>query len=193
MSREYTEAKRAYNHAYYIAHKEQGKARRKIYEAGRREQRRAHDKEYRLLNRDKIIAYQNAHRLQHNANNKAYRDAHRDEIHRKSRISWLKTNYGITPEIYEALLLEQGDGCAVCGSSKWRGKNNRPIIDHDHRTGRIRGIVCHGCNIALGYVHDNPQLAIALAIYLQDFSKKHLDHATDPVGKEPPRAVNAGR
>lgn len=62
-----------------------------------------------------------------------------------SREYHLRTKYGITVEQYAELLDKQGGGCAVCG--KTPGEEGRNLaVDHDHKTGEIRGILCTYCN-----------------------------------------------
>lgn len=59
--------------------------------------------------------------------------------------------YGITTERYEDLLRSQGGLCAVC-----RDKDSLSlVVDHDHATGRVRGLLCHRCNTAIGFLQDN--------------------------------------
>lgn len=53
---------------------------------------------------------------------------------------------GVTDDEYERLLAAQGGGCAICGSTP---KTRRLHVDHDHRTGRVRGLLCMRCNRAL--------------------------------------------
>jgi len=55
----------------------------------------------------------------------------------------LKSKYGITRTRYEELLETQGGGCAFCGRTR------RLCVDHDHNTGRVRGILCTPCNFAI--------------------------------------------
>lgn len=64
----------------------------------------------------------------------------------------LKTKYGITPEDYETLLKNQNGGCAICGAIKGSNgtKYTKLQVDHDHSTGRVRGLVCIRCNGILG-------------------------------------------
>lgn len=78
-------------------------------------------------------------------------------------------NYGLTQEQYNEMLNAQGGRCAICGSSDHGSKNWH--VDHDHETGVVRGILCQGCNHALGGVKDNPDTGIALAKYLWKHGK----------------------
>ncbi len=82
---------------------------------------------------------------------------------RAKRERELKQQYGITIEQYNELLAEQGGVCAVC-----RGTNSdrRLAVDHDHRTGQIRGLLCYHCNMAAGYLRDSVEFAAAMSHYL---------------------------
>ena len=53
---------------------------------------------------------------------------------------------GVTDAEYDRLLAAQGGGCAICGNPP---KTRRLHVDHDHKTGRVRGLLCHRCNRAL--------------------------------------------
>lgn len=72
--------------------------------------------------------------------------------------------YGLSVE--EVYALRQQDACDVCGGKSPNGRSLH--IDHDHRTGVVRGLLCHGCNLALGNVDDNPDRLRALATYLEE-------------------------
>lgn len=61
----------------------------------------------------------------------------------------LKQRYGMTPEQYEHMLAEQNNLCKLCGCPM-----DRPVVDHDHATGLVRGIICHPCNIKLPAIED---------------------------------------
>lgn len=79
----------------------------------------------------------------------------------------IKVRYGITPEQYEALLAEQGGRCAICGTEEpGRTGVRKWSVDHCHTTGRVRGILCHPCNLMLGKARDNPEILRKGADYL---------------------------
>lgn len=61
-------------------------------------------------------------------------------------INNLWTRYRLRPADYEVLLQSQNGLCAICGTPP-----SRPVVDHCHETGRVRGILCHPCNIALPF------------------------------------------
>jgi hypothetical protein len=61
----------------------------------------------------------------------------------------LATRYGLSPAQYEELMSKQRGMCALCGNEM-----KRPVVDHCHSTGKVRGILCHPCNIKLPVVED---------------------------------------
>jgi hypothetical protein len=82
----------------------------------------------------------------------------------------LKSKYGLTVEAYDVMLAKQNGVCAICGSKNPRGPGKRLHIDHDHATGKVRGLLCHPCNRALGLVRDSPALLRKAATYLEETS-----------------------
>jgi len=93
----------------------------------------------------------------------ASRNPDRDKL--AGRRGHLKT-YGLTPEDYERMLNEQKGTCAVCHCPPFK---HRMIIDHDHKTGKVRGLLCHRCNSALGHARDSSDRLRLLATYLDKF------------------------
>jgi hypothetical protein len=68
--------------------------------------------------------------------------------------------YGLTRETHEALELAQDARCAICDGAL-------PLrVDHDHSTGRVRGLLCHNCNVGLGHFRDDPALLRRALAYL---------------------------
>lgn len=80
----------------------------------------------------------------------------------------LKTTYGITGEDFNRMLSEQGGVCKVCGEGP-SGRFKYLCVDHCHTPGRVRGLLCHNCNKALGMVKDDVIRLRALADYLEDY------------------------
>lgn len=70
---------------------------------------------------------------------------------------------------YDTLLQRQGGVCAVCG----RKPEERLVIDHDHLSGRVRGLLCSPCNLGLGIFEDDPDRLVAGAEYLRKMSAHH--------------------
>lgn len=72
--------------------------------------------------------------------------------------------YRLTEAEYEVILSFQGGVCAGCGEPP---RKTRLAVDHDHKTGRIRGLLCWLCNRAIGILRDNGNAAARLGAYLQ--------------------------
>ena len=85
--------------------------------------------------------------------------------------SQLHTKYGLTLENYDTMLEEQKDMCGACGqpetSTGRYGVIKRLSVDHDHETGKVRGLLCDGCNRALGCAKDSKEILLQLVIYLE--------------------------
>lgn len=87
---------------------------------------------------------------------------------RDMRAYHLQRNYGLTLDEYNSMIEQQGGCCAICRGSS-NGKSWH--VDHDHETGAIRGILCNGCNTALGGMRDSPAILRAAADYLERHGK----------------------
>lgn len=94
---------------------------------------------------------------------KFYRNKNKDAASIEDRKSSLKKNYNISIEDYEMMALAQGGVCAVCKTYPTR---RRLDVDHNHKTGTIRGLLCEHCNKALGLLRDDPKLLLAAAAYI---------------------------
>lgn len=73
----------------------------------------------------------------------------------------LKGRYNLTPEDVERMLQEQNGLCGIC-----RKEMPKPCIDHCHKSGVVRGLLCKGCNLRLGVI-DNEEYVLAALVYLQ--------------------------
>ncbi len=72
--------------------------------------------------------------------------------------------YGILLDDYEKMLATQKGHCAICPRKPLKKRLN---IDHNHKTGKVRGLLCFPCNYAVGMLGDSAQRAHALALYLE--------------------------
>jgi len=80
------------------------------------------------------------------------------------RLSVVKRVYGITPEDYDAMAAMQNNTCAICESECATGY--RLAVDHEHETGRIRGLLCMHCNSGIGNLRDSIPRLQAVIRYL---------------------------
>jgi hypothetical protein len=81
----------------------------------------------------------------------------------------MKYKYGLTPEEYVALCFAQNNRCAICRNpetAKHNGQLKRLAVDHDHVTGRVRGLLCQACNVLLGNSRENVLTLQAAIQYL---------------------------
>lgn len=77
--------------------------------------------------------------------------------------------YGITAEAHDEMLVRQKGLCAICGDPPSGGVRavSRLHIDHDHKTKRVRELLCNNCNNGLGRFRDDPGLLRAAAEYIE--------------------------
>ena len=108
------------------------------------------------------------------ARNKAYYAAHRDDLLVRSRINakenagrrsayYREYNHGMAASEYDALFNAQNKVCAICGNPP--GKKGLHI-DHNHKTGANRALLCHKCNAAIGFANEDIHTLFAMAMYL---------------------------
>ena len=170
------EEEKARHKAYYLAHKEEESAKTRAWRLAHREEIRAKWRATYQAHREersqaKAKAYCRAHREKLNAKNKAYRLAHPE----KTREHHLKQNFNLTLEEFDAMLKAQGGGCAICRTTEWPGYAHQPHVDHDHKSGLVRGILCARCNYLLGNAGDDPARLRAAAAYLERHGKKRQE------------------
>jgi hypothetical protein len=162
---EYRERVRAANRAYYRSHRDQIIAR----VTQRRKEKCAADPKYRA---------------KRNKANRAYRKEHREEINALQRLKWStdpdyrargtarsaeghrRRNYGMTLEDYYRMVNEQDGRCAMC--KRYFGEALR--VDHCHRTGRVRRLLCHGCNVGFGFFGEDANALRTAADYSDEFN-----------------------
>lgn len=168
------------------AHKEKTHAFAKRWRENNSEHAKARARAYYQKRRSEMLVKASKYRAQHIeevlAKHKVWYAKNRDKVsvHRKAKYEAdphlttkesLKRNYGLTVEDYDRMLAEQGSGCAICRTTTpaGRSRHGRPPrfhVDHDHVTSEIRGLLCHGCNVGIGSMKDNPDVLMAAADYL---------------------------
>jgi len=122
----------------------------------------AKEQKRRDANRDQLRIYQRTWRKKNAIKcreaNRKWRENHAAEIKAKS--------YGVSSENLVEIRKTQNDCCPGCGLSLSKLPQRRIHVDHDHATGKVRGILCNRCNAALGMVQDNPEVLKNLMGYL---------------------------
>lgn len=143
------EALKEYHKSYYQANKASWNKRtpeqRAKINAARRE-RYASDPEYNAQTRAKVKEYQTSH----------------PHVRKAQRIK----KFGITLDEFNQLLEAQSGKCAICGYSDRSDSNFFPVVDHDHATGKVRGLLCMNCNTAIGKFKDDINIIKSAINYL---------------------------
>jgi Recombination endonuclease VII len=86
----------------------------------------------------------------------------------KNKEMHLRKGYGLSGDDFSVLLKAQGYKCGCCGGPFAANSHKRPMhVDHDHRTGKVRGILCGGCNLILGHAKDSVEVLQRAIFYLQ--------------------------
>jgi len=169
------EERRAHQRAYYSAHKKEIAVRHKAYGQSHRKEQNAYSKIYHATHRKEHAAYAAAHRENAALHSRIYYATHREKCAARAKVYNVAHQeelaiqvrlhkYGLSKVAFETLIENQGGGCAICRRIDWNGKG--PHVDHNHITGRVRGILCFQCNAALGLLDDNILNAEHLVEYL---------------------------
>lgn len=144
-----------YNKKYYQANKERFQAERKTqkyrdkrnrYNESRREKYKS-DEEYRNFIKNKVKKY--------------------NHEHPESKLAQHLKPYGLTIDSYNELLESQNHKCAICGAEIGNAEGDRLYVDHDHITGKVRGLLCSNCNLGIGKFQDNVELLKKAIRYLE--------------------------
>jgi hypothetical protein len=121
------------------------------------------NKEYYKLHPDKKKAKDKRHYQRHKEQSRMY---HVDYRHKnpEKMLTWrLRKHYKLTLEEYNILYKQQQGCCAICK----KPFEKVPHIDHDHQTGKVRGLLCALCNLGLGFFRDRPSLLQEASQYLE--------------------------
>ncbi len=95
-----------------------------------------------------------AHRKRTSKARAAYNHKHRRDNKMHYRDYNLQRNYGITLDDYQRMLADQDGVCAICDQFVTNKHAPCLLVDHDHRTGKIRGLLCAVCNTRLAIIED---------------------------------------
>lgn len=151
------------------AYRERHPDRIKQYHEKTKAQRAAYSKEYYAGYKPRIDARNKAHYAEHQEAIRVRQKANYDPVKQKFR--YLKSRYGVTAERYEEMFRECKGRCEVCKAPFSDITGERAFLDHDHKTGNARGLICLRCNTALGHAGDDPKILRALARYVERYRK----------------------
>ena len=138
-----------------------------------KEKKKATDRRYRLLNKEKL----REQRLLRRKNNpEEYKRRGRLKRQReKEKFGYnlkkyqalayqkkLQKVYGLTLEQYNQMFVSQNGKCKICNESQ----EKRLCVDHCHKTGKVRGLLCSNCNFGIAFLKDDPNLLLSAIKYL---------------------------
>lgn len=120
------------------------------------------DRGYYLKNREKRIKDATEWNSEHRKNHREYDRRWQANHPQSKRKLYLKRAYKISLEEYELIKTIQEGRCAICLE-----KTNRLVVDHDHKTGKVRSLLCTTCNAGMGQFKDDIELLAQTIAYLQ--------------------------
>lgn len=174
MSHKDPDARREWAKRHREEHRDEIRARKKVYREANRDRENERTAQWRARNPDKIAGYQEAARREYASDPETrakrreyarrYRDEHREWYRDYARRRSLLRKYGLTLEGLHAMLAAQDGRCAICR----RVVDYMLLVDHDHDTGVVRGLLCRECNLGLGHFGDSISSLLAAAEYLRD-------------------------
>lgn len=150
----------------YQRDKEKIKARSRQWKINNLEHKRAIGRKYYALTREKRLAYMKERYQRTRAERISSMSAWRKANPEKYRNQYLKHYYGMTLAEYESRLSSQGGVCGICRVAQ----SGRLMVDHDHSTGAVRGLLCSRCNHGLGHFKDDPSRLLRAIEYLKETS-----------------------
>jgi hypothetical protein len=127
------------------------------------EEKREYARQHRANNPERYAIYQK----KNTARKLAWRKANPEAQAARKRREYFRQTYGLDIEQVDVMFAAQGSRCAACGDDSIATNTKKRHVDHCHVTGRVRGVLCRPCNLALGQIRDNPATLRALAEYLE--------------------------
>ena len=145
------EEKREYNRVWKLNHPDRVKAyAKKSVERNR---------QYRLKHRERYLKYA-----------RKYRKENPEKCNQYQHRNRLKRLYGITPEDYNRMFLEQNESCAICRTPQ-KNLKRKLHVDHNHTTGKSRGLLCVNCNHSVGCFERDSSFLDNVKKYLEKWSR----------------------
>jgi len=143
----------------------------KIYFQEHKEEARQRQKLYHAKNHDKLLKYSQEYRSTHKkemaSHSKKYKKNNPEYV-KEYQLNALLNRYKITQEKYDSMYEEQNYCCAICGVNE-KTLNKKLCVDHDHKSGKVRGLLCNNCNFAIGAMKDDPTILENAIAYLRIF------------------------
>jgi hypothetical protein len=172
---------------YYLANKEHENQRNKEYYYANKERISQHRKKYYLANKEQVDQHNRKwnrdNKESHAQYNREYYQANKEHIVQQTkayaqtpigregaRKRARKHTYGLTHDAFLVMLQSQDGRCAICEKVFTDGVP--PHLDHCHKTGSVRGILCQHCNSGIGFLKDSPDIVSRALAYLNKYTEK---------------------
>lgn len=145
---------------------------------GKQQKMNTYARKWRAENPERASVISRSHRQRHLEKRRELERASTRKRYAQNRDLWkiavwedkLRRKYGMSVPAFNTMLADQGGGCAICrttnpaeGSTLFK----RFHVDHDHDSSRVRGLLCHACNMALGLFRHDAEVLLAAARYLR--------------------------
>jgi len=114
--------------------------------------------------------YYNKHKEEYLIRTRKYRSERLEHYKITQRNLNLRKEYGLTREDYNKMFEDQKGRCAIC-QKEW---HKTLLVDHDHKTRRVRGLLCRKCNTGLGQFCDDPNILWDATLYLERNSNNYI-------------------
>ena len=95
---------------------------------------------------------------------KATHEKHKDKRNFGRKYRHLKDLYGLDYKKYKTILMEQKNKCNICNCTM-----TKPVVDHNHTTGKVRSLLCQHCNSLIGFAKENKKVLKQAIKYLEKF------------------------
>lgn len=122
------------------------------------------DRHFKSVKKQKTTWYQKNHNHVIELK-RIWRREHPGQENKSAYLRRLKQIYNLSLEDYEIMFMRQGGVCAICNKPSLKRLN----VDHNHITGKIRGLLCGPCNRALGLFNDKADICLAASLYLRNY------------------------
>jgi hypothetical protein len=142
-----------------------------LWRAAHEQQTADYRKEWRRTHRPLVLAEKERYRQRHlERARQQVRAAHQKngQVYRRRRyFALIEERYGLTEAQIQEQSQKQNHLCLLCHKKQKCGKRQRLYVDHDHTTGKFRGLLCFSCNSMLGFAKDNIEVLQEAIQYLQ--------------------------
>jgi len=155
--------------AWYLANREKAKAATRAYYLKNKERCNAYQKQWHAKNMDKVRASRTKWIKNNKDKVRASFNAWRKRNPEWTRDQHYRLKFGITLDQYNSMGDAQNWVCKICGQKQSEHPSKALCLDHDHATGKVRGLLCFACNRGLGGFRDNPEWLMNACKYLAEY------------------------